>query len=336
MYLKRLNISLSDLILNYFSYFRPSYYLQNLTKFLIYRSTYRNYPNIMINILRKKYPIDAVKRNGTHTLLHNVLEAQIFGRHHIYGEGHESIDYDITNDLVILSTYLFDRKKGKVTIHGGINNGDIRAIFVDNVYRYLPVKNKTVIDIGANIGDSAIYFALCGATKIICLEPFAKNYNLAKKNITVNNFSSYVTLLLAGCSGSRGEITIDADYKSGNSGIVKDFKRGIKVPLLTLGDILNENNLISDTSIVLKMDCEGCEYETILSTNENTLRKFSHIMIEYHYGYKNLKEKVEKCGFEVSVTRPSIYWYSSDQFHGKIKFAEGYLFAENNYIEPKI
>ena len=287
----------------------------------------------MMDILRKKYPINAVMRNGNrYCILHNVFEAQIFGGRHVYDAGHESIDYDIANDLVILSTYLFDLKKGNVTIHGGINNGDVRAIFVDNVYRYLPVKNKTVIDIGANIGDSAIYFALCGATKVICLEPFPKNYDLAKKNITVNNFSNNVTLLLAGCSGNRGEITIDADYKSGNSSIVKDFKRGIKIPLLTWEDIINESNLISDSSIILKMDCEGCEYEPILSTNERTLRKFSHIMIEYHFGYKNLKEKLEKCGFEVSVTRPSIYWYSSDQFDRKIKFAEGYLFAERELV----
>ena len=27
-------------------------------------------------------------------------------------------------------------------------------------------------------------------------------------------------------------------------------------------------------------------------------------MIEYHYGYKNLKEKLELCGFRVSFTEP--------------------------------
>jgi hypothetical protein len=96
---------------------------------------------------------------------------------------------------------------------------------------------------------------------------------------------------------------------------------------MNLEGILNENNLISDSSMILKMDCEGCEYEPILSTNESTLRKFSHIMIEYHFGYKNLEEKLEKCGFEVSVTRPQIYWDSTDQFD-EIKFAEVYLFAE--------
>ena len=54
------------------------------------------------------------------------------------------------------------------------------------------------------------------------------------------------------------------------------------------------------------MDCEGCEYETILSSADDILQKFSHIQIEYHYGYKNLKERLEDSGFNVSVTKPMI------------------------------
>ena len=47
---------------------------------------------------------------------------------------------------------------------GKVNQeGDIIGIFVDNAYEDLSMKNKTVIVIGGNIADSAIYFALCGA-----------------------------------------------------------------------------------------------------------------------------------------------------------------------------
>lgn len=54
---------------------------------------------------------------------------------------------------------------------------------------------------------------------------------------------------------------------------------------------------------MLKMDCEGGENDSILSASEDTLRNFSHIMVEYHYWYKNLKRKLEKGSFNVSVTR---------------------------------
>ena len=101
-----------------------------------------------------------------------------------------------------------------------------------------------------------------------------------------------------------------------------------KVPLLTLEDILKESNLEPNGSIVMKIDCEGCEYEIILSANEKVLQKFSYIMIEYHYGYKNLKEKLKKSGFKVSITRPKIYSWSRDKSHQKNYYVEGYILAK--------
>jgi len=322
MDIQRRNISFTDLILTYFSYYKLRLNIfRKIRILLVYRRLFRNYFTVYKSVSWKRYPIEAIMRNDDSVVLRNPLEVQMYEGRHI---GYEC---DITNDIVNLSALNSDRKKINLTIYGGTSNGDIKGIYVDNIYQHLPVKSKTVIDIGANIGDSAIYFALNGATKVISLEPFPKNYQLAEKNIKLNNFSSYVTLLLAGCSGNRNEITIDPDFKSGNSTILKEFKKGIKVPLLTLEDILKKTS-DSDNSIVMKMDCEGCEYETIVSANENTLQRFSNIMIEYHFGYKNLKEKLEKNGFKVSITRPHTFWYSPDELQGNTKFVEGYIIAE--------
>lgn len=92
------------------------------------------------------------------------------------------------------------------------------------------------MDIGGNIADSAIYFALCGANKIVCIEPLANNYELARKNIQFNNFSHKINAVLAGCSKNSGEIIIDPSYSNGAFSTLKEFKVGIKVPLLTLQD----------------------------------------------------------------------------------------------------
>jgi hypothetical protein len=51
------------------------------------------------------------------------------------------------------------------------------------------------------------------------------------------------------------------------------------------------------------MDCEDCEYESILSAYIDTLQKFSHMLVEYHRGYRDLKEKLQSSGFIVSVSR---------------------------------
>lgn len=316
-----MNISFFDLILNYLLY---SKWIKNFTKirtFLTYRRLYRNYLSVIMHVIINKYPIKGIIRNGASIVFPGYLEVLVFeGRY-------KGFEYDIPNDSLTLTKRSFGNAK-TITFHGGISNGDLRAIFIDNIYQSLPVKNKTVIDIGANIGDSAIYFALHGAARIICIEPFPKNHDLADQNIKLNGFNN-VSLILAGCSGRRGEVSIDVNsyFQTGNVFFLKDFKRGIKVPLLSLEDILNENNLHSNGSVILKMDCEGCEYESILSADEDTLQKFSHILIEYHHGYKDLKEKLQKSGFKVSVTRPILVTRFYDQDNQSLKFAVGNIFA---------
>jgi FkbM family methyltransferase len=240
-------------------------------------------------------------------------------------QGHNDVEYDVASDTVIipLLPYNSDRKI-KVKLHGGISNGDIVNIFLqNNIYQSLPVKGKVVIDVGTNIGDSPIYFALSGADKIIGLEPYPQNYEIARKNVELNNLSDKITVLLAGCSSKIGYTSVDPVYTSGDSRVMDNFKNGVRIPLLTLGNILKEYNLWHTRSI-LKMDCEGCEYETILSSTDDILQKFSHIQIEYHYGYKNLKERLENSGFNVSVTKPMI------DLSYKPKRIIGYIYADRN------
>jgi FkbM family methyltransferase len=321
------NISIGDVTLIYLSYLKHLNIFKKMTTFLLYRKIYRNSFSVLIKIMMKKYPINGVLRNGNRIVLHNIMEAQTPCGRNIFGGRHEGIKYDILNDIVTLSVIRFNLQ-GTIRIYGGVTNGDIVGIFVDNTFRDLPVKNKIIVDIGANIADSAIYFALCGANKVICIEPFPKNFELAQKNIKLNNFSDKISIIQAGCSNKRGEINIDPAYSNGAFSTMKEFKEGIKVPLLTLQDILNENNLHSDGSIVLKMDCEGCEYDSILSADENTLQKFNHIMIEYHYGYKNLKQKLEKSGFRVSLTRPRIESWPSEITNQRSKLLVGLISAK--------
>ena len=274
-----------------------------------------------MHILRKKYPIEASLRNGHKLLLRNALEA------HIHGGLQDGFEYDTDNDIVTISISSHFHDKTKIKLHGGISNGDVRSIFVDNIYQQLPVKGKTVIDIGANIADSSIYFALCGASKVVGFEPFPKNFQLAQKNIKLNSISDKITVYLAGCAADNRDTIVDPDFNGGGASILKDFGEGIKIPVLTLENILKYNDSLNDDFPILKMDCEGCEYETVLSADKHILQKFSHMMIEYHYGYKNLKEKIEKSGFKVLTSRPKIYTYTGGSYY-RAKLRDGYIIAE--------
>ena len=88
----------------------------------------------------------------------------------------------------------------------------LAEIFYDEDYSRLPVSGRTVVDIGSFNADSAIYFSLKGASKVIAIEPFPKNYEIAYKNIHENNFENNIILLNAAWTKDNGTIKLDSEY----------------------------------------------------------------------------------------------------------------------------
>ena len=53
-------------------------------------------------------------------------------------------------------------------------------LFLKEDYRFLPVRNKVVVYIGAGIGDSSIYFVSHGAKKVLALGEYLRSINSGK------------------------------------------------------------------------------------------------------------------------------------------------------------
>lgn len=255
--------------------------------FLFYTRNYKNYLVVMRQVMKGKYPITAELRTGGEKTFfnHNELRAAALG-----------LEYDSSSDVVSI----YKNNSCLIRMTSAFSNGDIFGIFLREDYRSLPVRGKLVIDVGANIADSSIYFASRGASKVVALEPFPYNYAIAEKNIHLNNMEETIDLLLAGASSKSGNILIP-DNEGNAQSMISNSTNGINVSLLSLDDLLNKYHV---ESAVLKLDCEGCEYDVILNARSDVLRKFSHIHIEYHYGYMNLKSKLEESGFQVMIGNP--------------------------------
>lgn len=228
--------------------------------------------------------------------------------------------------LIFLKENKISYKNSEISMNGWLsegvtNSGDIVGIFVDEDYKFLNVKNEIVIDVGANIGDSSIYFAVNGAKKVIALEPYPFAYNYALKNIESNHLAEKITLLNAGY-GEDSEIIVDENKKTdlGTDLVPSDHGKRIKIySLKTLTKIYDLND-----GLILKMDCEGCEY-SLLSEDNSTLRKFKRIQIEYHYGHKKLIKKLKACKFNLTHTEPrKVYVESASKSHMRL----GWIYAE--------
>jgi FkbM family methyltransferase len=295
------------------------YYLADFRQYLFllkeplnYPKTFRNFFHVFINKIKKNYPIKCVLQNGNTIIAPNFAQL----RNIKLGSGNCFFE----NELMVVKLPHYP----KVKIEDWEKNGDIGAVFFSEEYSFLPVKDKVVIDIGANIGDTALYFVSRGAKKVIGVEPSRQNYESAKKNIALNNLSDKIELVLAGCSSKKGTISIDSNLGGSQVSLNDGKKGGSTIPLITIEDILKERE--SNDNYVLKMDCEGCEYDIILSSHKEIMKKFSHIQVEYHAGYQNIKNQLESFGFEVMHSAPRIA-FTMGKF-GRV----GYLYAKNKSL----
>ena len=227
-------------------------------------------------------------------------------------------EFDSYNGIL---TFPYSGKIIKMKFYeNGKFNGEFASFLGD--YDFLkPIEGNTVIDVGANIGDSSVWFAIMGASAVIGLEPYRWSYNMAMKNIEINNLSGRVVILNAGY-GPTGEIELE-DTITNIGTELKEHKGGIKTPLFTLKNILNRNKSIINGNLLLKMDCEGCEYN-LLNENPDTLKMFKKIIIEYHYGYEKLIAKLKDCNFDVKYTEPQ-KWYDKENNHNLV---QGYIYAK--------
>jgi len=160
-------------------------------------------------------------------------------------------------------------------------------------YEPLNVKGKIVIDVGAFVGDSAIYFALRGAKRVIAIEPHPGAFAEMLDNIKLNNMEGVIVPVNAGLASRPGKICIGNIGVEATGGIYHgpgDCPNAI--PAVTLGELMDRFG-IGPNDAVLKMDCEGCEHDVILNDYEH-VRLFRELILEYHSNANKLLKVLSK------------------------------------------
>ena len=182
-----------------------------------------------------------------------------------------------------------------------IRSNDGSEVFDQNIYGWLPVTDKVVVDIGASIGDSPLYFASKGAKHVFAFEADVDTFNIALYNIARNSYQDVITLenkRILGANCTKGKIM--KNDQNQHEDIAHSGANNNAVMAKALEEIIKERKI---ENAELKMDCEGCEYAVILSASADTIRHFSHIQMEYHFGMKQLKKRLISIGYDVKVSR---------------------------------
>jgi len=171
---------------------------------------------------------------------------------------------------------------------------------IDKLVKSLP-PNPVIIDIGANAGYfNIILFSKINEGTVYAYEPIPSNYELFKKNISLNPLlQNKIHLFNNAVTGTPQEyVELFMETNDNNSVIASvyaDFdtqnKHSIKVPAISLYQIIKTNNL--QYVDLIKIDCEGSEYPIIYETPGEVWDKINRLTVEVH----NLDEEKRNVSF---------------------------------------
>lgn len=121
----------------------------------------------------------------------------------------------------------------------------------------------TVVDIGAQVGVVSIYLASRYGATVYAYEPVPANFHRLCRNVEANGVDHLVTPVELAITGDGRPLTLTADPASNSGGASAFTASGdsVEVESTTLSDVFATHGI--DWALLLKVDCEGAEYEVL-------------------------------------------------------------------------
>lgn len=153
--------------------------------------------------------------------------------------------------------------------------------------------NMTVLDIGGFQGETAVFFTLMGAKKVIIYEPVAEHHKFILQNVARNNVNAEIH------EEGIGEVNeIKAiNYETATVGLGFNVvgSKNMLVKIRNVSEVIE-----SSGADIAKLDCEGGE-KSLVCVPCSVLRKIRLYMIETHGSSikKALVQKFLDSGFNL-------------------------------------
>lgn len=215
-----------------------------------------------------------------------------------------------------LLTYIgFSRKTGVFRLRNGLrihtdNPDDISTlmvVFIKKEYGRIP-SDSVIVDIGANIGMFSLYAATAAKrNKVYAFEPMPQTYSLLQKNVIDNHLGRVIKTVPFGIWKKEGTIKLYLANTSPFHSIYQESRKGktVDIKVVSLAEGFKRNRITRCD--LMKIDCEGAEYDILYNAPDNTLKSIREIRLEYHdlkdsgdtHNFSSLRSFLEKKGFRM-------------------------------------
>jgi len=199
-------------------------------------------------------------------------------------------------------------------------------IFYKEIPDFNPSKPGVFFDIGAHIGTFSLLTSLkFPEAKIFAFEPYSESFNLLKKNIVQNELHDRISPIQAAISAKTGKSNLYLDSENwGHSLTNSDPGIFEEVDTNTIDNVVALHNI--DFIDLVKLNCEGAEFEIIDSLSPKSLKKIGMMIILFHEDLisesansrLDLANRLKENGFFVRFVNTS-----NDR---------GWIIAKNKYV----
>ena len=160
-------------------------------------------------------------------------------------------------------------------------------------------QDAVVVDVGANIGDFTVMAAsLCPLGRVYAVEPISEYIPALETNKTLNLLSN-VEIIQVALGDHEGEIRLSV-AGSQSSTHFDSAANTETARLTTLTQLMRDCGI--ERIDLLKMDCEGAEWEILLAAHE-VLPRIRQICMEFHpargWTAGKLAALLRESGYEV-------------------------------------
>ena len=194
-------------------------------------------------------------------------------------------------------------------------------IWVLGAYNCLLSGPCTIVDIGMNVGFASLYFAERKDCIVYSFEPVPDTFAAAQRNFALNpSRSSRIKSHNFGLAADDRSVRFAYSPRwKGLTGVRSALPRVKQAGATSFREVNMRNacevlaeiiNAHPDRKLVLKIDCEGSEYEIVDSLHRSgQLERVHALMIEWHeLGPLPLAEHLQQAGFALFSFSPHDRW----------------------------
>ena len=202
----------------------------------------------------------------------------------------------------------------------------IMETFVQKIHQLNSKDNwndKIIVDVGAECGDTPLYFASLGAT-VYAFEPVKDHYDAMIRNLTLNPELAKKIIPINAAIGYDGILKFNQSSLAKISGVASFVynvhgknSKTFEIQGYSIKSAFEKFNI--DHIDLLKMDCKGCEF----FLDKEDLKNVDKVKIEYLAGENTQKitelyKMLEDSGFKNMIYRGNPFANYSNKLVGRI------------------